>query len=1327
MKKTYWKLLCFAFALIMVSTISTSSALADASITVDVNEESGTVNYTMFGNNIALSDKANDPYNNDYLYGGGVWDPYNNPPRVVPEVLNYAKDSGMTYARFTVNFHDYNWRNMVGPVAGRAVKFGIPEFLKFAQQTGVEPVIMISDYNGDASEAAQLVEYLNGNSGWADQRDIDKAALGLAPGSWHVKWFEYGNETFMGPLNTGEGIRFTAEEYAEKYIAYRNAMRGVNYGLNEEDQIKLGAVIYFPSFIPDRTDNFYKDFLWSEDVIARTGQIADFYIVHKYSFNGWKHYQNLDVFEKSLAESNDQLRDYFIRLNNHILNMTGGRMVPFAITEFNGPWNYYKTLSNSLVVADFIRQMMYADNLLFANFFMFSTSNFAMIAPQNERTYGNPSFNTFQFYKNLFGDELISSRIIGVDSYAAAENSKISLSPADQNETIDEVLDPTPLDGQWTIEEIGGATTVENTDGVTISFDGTEDVDYMHSYMSINVEPDTWYRLSGYIKAEDLQVSATDNYSDGIYLEVLDRGYDDFDHGDLGGWNLCNGCSIIHSGISDVLDMSGTSTASATISTLNTLSITGNNTIETRFQTASDGNWSHSLIVFDYHADPYDSNNDYYKFVMVKGDGECVFGDYDSQFHWRKTFNCNAPFGREPVWHRMKVVIQNGVATLYADIGDSGVYTMQNSYDFNATRAFTEGGKVGLGTRNTHTKFDLFRYSNDCDKEMPRMKCLESHSIIRKIAGTTKVATEANPDYVGYWYVETDFKSKAVADADVSDVGVKVFVMRDAGEGVINGTVRIKDVKLQKLTPARYELVPYLSVNASKSEDGSKVYLMVTNKNMNNPIEATINLQNYIPLSAQAWTLMGVSSDAGASKYMSMNGGFEDGLNNWHQTASAVTTTFYASGTNANVYFENGSAMAVYNDEYIVDDHDTYQTIAVTPYTKYSLGGYIKTDGIETYDPASMTWTEVFTGGIGISATEDSGAEHITNNLITGTTDGWTYLSDEFITGPDTHEILLKLIRKTGGRNIRGTAYWDGVNLIEKGAYVSYDNIGPVSNGFSFTFPKHSLTALEIADEIDNNIIRNSGFEEYEYPNYDIAEWWGIPDFPEFYTRVDNSVSHSGINSIRVDFNNSDKDYLNIHQTASSSLAPYTTYMLEGYIKTDSLVGGGHGVSISIKDESRDKEYFTHALKGNNGWTYVSKEFTTGPDITTAEVHLRRLGDWAQTVSGTAWFDDIKLYNTSDPISHVVAHGNKKRIEIKWRHAAWAMSYNIYRSTSSGGPYELIKENFKKGESKREKKACCKFIDTDVEKNITYYYVVRGVNGLGGESPDSDWASASLQ
>ncbi|HEW79129.1 MAG TPA: hypothetical protein ENH34_04075 [Phycisphaerales bacterium] len=99
---------------------------------------------------------------------------------------------------------------------------------------------------------------------------------------------------------------------------------------------------------------------------------------------------------------------------------------------------------------------------------------------------------------------------------------------------------------------------------------------------------------------------------------------------------------------------------------------------------------------------------------------------------------------------------------------------------------------------------------------------------------------------------------------------------RHFGEVLIDTDVRcdsyrIEDVKLIEYEGNIKELmrnmksmdVPFLSVNASKSRDGSKVYLMVINKNTDESITSSIDLKGFIPAErADAWVLNGPNVEA---------------------------------------------------------------------------------------------------------------------------------------------------------------------------------------------------------------------------------------------------------------------------------------------------------------------------------------------------------------------------------------------------------------------------------------------------------------------------------
>jgi hypothetical protein len=90
-----------------------------------------------------------------------------------------------------------------------------------------------------------------------------------------------------------------------------------------------------------------------------------------------------------------------------------------------------------------------------------------------------------------------------------------------------------------------------------------------------------------------------------------------------------------------------------------------------------------------------------------------------------------------------------------------------------------------------------------------------------------------------------------------------------------------------------------------------------------------------------------------------------------------------------------------------------------------------------------------------------------------------------------------------------------------------------------------------------------------------------------------------------------------------NGLAPNANYLLSGWIRTEDVApwdpAAGGGATLSLWDTWLS----TRALTGTNDWTYVSVVFNAGPNgsVTIAA----RLGYWAATASGTAWFDDLRV------------------------------------------------------------------------------------------------------
>lgn len=74
-------------------------------------------------------------------------------------------------------------------------------------------------------------------------------------------------------------------------------------------------------------------------------------------------------------------------------------------------------------------------------------------------------------------------------------------------------------------------------------------------------------------------------------------------------------------------------------------------------------------------------------------------------------------------------------------------------------------------------------------------------------------------------------------------------------------------------------------------------------------------------------------------------------------------------------------------------------------------------------------------------------------------------------------------------------------------------------------------------------------------------------------------------------------------------------------------------------------------------------------------------------------------------------------VELAWDASTTptVIGYHAYRSEQDGGPYTRLNAAVIAGLT---------YDDETVEKGLTYYYVVRAVDNVGRESPDSNQATA---
>jgi len=240
---------------------------------------------------------------------------------------------------------NYHWMDGVGPADERPVRenipwsllgpehgppetnrFGTDEFIELCRRVGAEPYINVNVGSGTPEEAANWVEYCNGGTNTRFGKLRSKYGHREPYG---VKYWGVGNELY-GQWETGH---MSAEEYAERFIEFHDAMKAV------DPSIKLVAV---------GADDRYPG--WTETVLRRAGGYMDYLSIHLYftgcfpEEGGSEIKEDLKSYRRIIASSylfGDVLR----RVGETIKSVLGeDHGVGIAFDEWNLWWSFEQLL-----------------------------------------------------------------------------------------------------------------------------------------------------------------------------------------------------------------------------------------------------------------------------------------------------------------------------------------------------------------------------------------------------------------------------------------------------------------------------------------------------------------------------------------------------------------------------------------------------------------------------------------------------------------------------------------------------------------------------------------------------------------------------------------------------------------------------------------------------------------------------------------------------------------------------------------------------------------------------------------------------------------------
>jgi len=164
--------------------------------------------------------------------------PADHVSRADPDVIRFLKESRLPILRWPGgNFvSTYHWRDGVGPIERRPTLpnyawgqqennfFGTDEFIAFCRAVGCEPMICINGGSGTPEEAAQWIEYCNGDP------ETPMGRLRAANGHrqpYNVRYWEVGNELW----GQWQEHWTTAQGYVDRYRQFAKAMLAADAGI----------------------------------------------------------------------------------------------------------------------------------------------------------------------------------------------------------------------------------------------------------------------------------------------------------------------------------------------------------------------------------------------------------------------------------------------------------------------------------------------------------------------------------------------------------------------------------------------------------------------------------------------------------------------------------------------------------------------------------------------------------------------------------------------------------------------------------------------------------------------------------------------------------------------------------------------------------------------------------------------------------------------------------------------------------------------------------------------------------------------------------------
>lgn len=316
---------------------------------------------------------------------GGIW----------PEVFQAIKELQPTVLRFPGGcFADcYCWKDGIGSRDGRPAKwnrhwggmeennFGTDEFIELCRNLGCEPMICINFGSGDEKEAAQWVEYCNGDATTPMGR---LRAENGHPEPYQVKFWGIGNETWAH----WEIGNMTAEQCGENYLCFADAMR-------KASTMPLSLIVC-------GGDGNGESQEWNREVLKRTGKEAEYIDLHFYAPQLYEApADELQIYNATVYAAHKY--EKIIRDTKAVIRESGAQ-TRIMVGEYNAMYynnsNREHTLETALLNGGFLNMFLRNSDVVRIGIFSDLVNGWqgGCIRSSQGAAYGTPSYYVLQLY-----------------------------------------------------------------------------------------------------------------------------------------------------------------------------------------------------------------------------------------------------------------------------------------------------------------------------------------------------------------------------------------------------------------------------------------------------------------------------------------------------------------------------------------------------------------------------------------------------------------------------------------------------------------------------------------------------------------------------------------------------------------------------------------------------------------------------------------------------------------------------------------------------------------------------------------------------------------